>query len=224
MIYWNTLDSKQVSLLHRITENIAIEDAYLAGGTALSLQMGLRKSRDFEFFVPHSFSPEDLYRELHAVCPDETSRIPVDSNGTCDIKMEDVQVRFCEYTYNLICNAVSDREIHLLNMASIRDIAAMKAMAIGGRGSKKDFFDLYQIFQRSDYDMHTLVTDMFQKYGDRCNFSYVGMGMVYFKDAEAEVLPDPLINWDWNQVKEFFSNGQKDFFLELYSHQNSSAQ
>lgn len=32
-------------------------------------------------------------------------------------------------------------------MASILDIAVMKLVAIGGRGAKKDFFDLYNIIK-----------------------------------------------------------------------------
>lgn len=36
----------------------------MAGGTALSLQLGLRKSVDFDFFVPHKFNTDTLYAQL----------------------------------------------------------------------------------------------------------------------------------------------------------------
>lgn len=101
--------------------------------------------------------------------------------------LEGVQVSFFEYPYDILCEYVRDKEVPELKMASIRDIAAMKALAIGGRGSKKDF-------------------------------SYIGMGMDYFEEAEQEKLPEVLVRYDWEEIKKFFSAGQQEFFREMYVH------
>ena len=39
----------------------------MAGGTGLNIQMGLRKSVDFDFFVPHTFDTSFLYEKLSAL-------------------------------------------------------------------------------------------------------------------------------------------------------------
>ena len=53
-----------------------------------------------------------------------------------------------------------------LKIASILDIAVMKVVAIGGRGAKKDFFDLYNIMNKSSITIDELaykITDKFSK-------------------------------------------------------------
>ena len=49
------------------------------------------------------------------------------------------------YPNKIINELVEPQEMPKLKMASILDIAIMKVVAIGGRGAKKDFFDLYNI-------------------------------------------------------------------------------
>lgn len=100
-------------------------------------------------------------------------------------------------------------------MADIKDIAAMKALAIGSRGAVKDFFDLYQIYHQIDYDTHILVHDLYLKYGEHTNLSYIGMGLNYFEEAEQEKLPETYVKYDWNEIKKFFENVQHDFFYEI---------
>ena len=102
-----------------------------------------------------------------------------------------------------------------LAMASINDIAAMKALAIGSRGAIKDFFDLYQIYQQSDYSTQTLVHDLYLKYGEHADLSYVGMGLNYFEDAEQEKLPETYVTYNWKEIKKFFADIQQEFFHEI---------
>ena len=37
------------------------------------------------------------------------------------------------------------------------------------------------------------------------------MGLSYFEDAEQEILPKTLVEYDWEEIKKFFINYQKDF-------------
>ena len=64
MIYWKTIDSKRKSVLKKLCIQPFIKDFYLAGGTALSLELGLRKSEDFDFFTLKPFAEDQLYAEL----------------------------------------------------------------------------------------------------------------------------------------------------------------
>lgn len=66
---WEILDETRKEILFKIVKNIDLKDYYLAGGTALSLQMGLRESFDFDFFVPHEFNTDDLLEQLRRIYP-----------------------------------------------------------------------------------------------------------------------------------------------------------
>lgn len=63
-MYWNIIDNDRYNLLKRITEAVSIPKFYMIGGTALSLQLGLRESYDFDFCVPEQFNNELLLEEL----------------------------------------------------------------------------------------------------------------------------------------------------------------
>ena len=51
-------------------ESKLMKDAYLAGGTALALQIGHRVSVDFDFFTPKTFSEQILIQKLLALSVD----------------------------------------------------------------------------------------------------------------------------------------------------------
>lgn len=218
-MHWNILDSKRIELLKNIVNTINIGEYYMAGGTALSLQLGLRKSVDFDFFVPHTFNSHSLYKQLEKISDNDIKILNIDEKGTCDVSIANVQVSFFEYIYKSIDNYVKDKELPKLTMASIRDIAVMKALAIGSRAAKKDFFDLYQIVNLNNYGVQNLVEDLYEKCGDNHDFSYIGMGLVYFEEAEGEKLPETFVNYDWNEIKKFFISMQQPFFNEIERHQ-----
>lgn len=218
-MFWETLDDHRIELLKKIVNRVDIGEYYMAGGTALSLQLGLRKSVDFDFFVPHKFNTDILYAQLKELCPNEISVLNVDGRGTCDVTMEGVQVSFFEYPYDTVYEYINDEDLPNLSMASVEDIATMKALAIGSRGAKKDFFDLYEILHTIDYNVSDLVSDLHEKYGTQRDFSYIGMGLNYFEEAEQERLPETFVKYNWAEMKKSFSKIQQEFFHELREYQ-----
>lgn len=121
-MFWETLDDHRNELLKKIVNKVDIGEYYMAGGTALSLQLGLRKSVDFDFFVPHKFNTDALYAQLKELCPNEISVLNVDGRGTCDVTMEGVQVSFFEYPYDTVYEYVNDEDLPNLSMASVEDM------------------------------------------------------------------------------------------------------
>lgn len=100
-------------------------------------------------------------------------------------------------------------------MASIPDIAVMKITAIGGRGAKKDFFDLYNILNREDISVLDLAEGLVQKCGNNINYFNTIMGLSYFEDAEQELLPKTYVEYDWDKIKKFFVKFQSEFQKQL---------
>ncbi len=66
-MYWNIFDKNRYDLLKKISETISINDYYMIGGTALSLQLGLRESYDFDFCVKNEINNEMLLNELRSI-------------------------------------------------------------------------------------------------------------------------------------------------------------
>ena len=66
-MYWNIFDKGRYELLRKISEIVSINDYYMVGGTALSLQLGLRESYDFDFCVKNEINNEMLLNELRSI-------------------------------------------------------------------------------------------------------------------------------------------------------------
>lgn len=207
-MYWNIIDKDRYKLLKDITEIVTIPEYYMIGGTALSLQMGLRESFDFDFCVPAQFNNELLLEELRKIGELEVKQ---NQNGTCDVILNEVQVSFFYYPNKIIKELVTTKEIPKLKMASILDIAVMKIVAIGGRGAKKDFFDLYNIINKCKISIKELADGLIKKCGNETNYVNIIMGLSYFEDAEQEILPKTFVEYNWEEIKEFFINYQKEF-------------
>lgn len=207
-MYWNIIDTDRYKLLKNITEVVTIPEFYMIGGTALSLQMGLRESFDFDFCIPKQFNNEILLEELGKI-----GEVKVNQNqsGTCDVILNGVQVSFFYYPNKMINKLVTVPEMPKLKMASILDIAIMKIVAIGGRGAKKDFYDLYNIINRCKITIKELAEGLIEKCGNKTNYVNIIMGLSYFEDAEQEILPKTFVEYDWEEIKKFFINYQKDF-------------
>lgn len=211
-MYWSILDNKRIELLRKIVKTISLNNYYMVGGTALSLQLNLRESFDFDFCTSDMFNSDVLLSELKSIGNTEVKQ---NQKGTIDVLLDGVQVSFFFYQNNLVENIVKNDEIPNLRMASILDIAAMKVAAIGGRGAKKDFFDLYNIMKKCNIDTEKLASAVIKKFGTNVNYVNMIMGLSYFEDAESEELPKTFVEYDWNTIKKHFIDIQPEFQVAL---------
>ena len=88
-------------------------------------------------------------------------------------------------------------------MADKSDIAAMKLAAITGRGTKKDFIDLY--FLLKYFTLAEMLTFYKQKYSDGSEF-LVMKSLSYFTDADENEQPLMIEPLNWTLVKNTIKN------------------
>ncbi|MFZ2960329.1 MAG: nucleotidyl transferase AbiEii/AbiGii toxin family protein [Candidatus Ozemobacteraceae bacterium] len=103
-----------------------------------------------------------------------------------------------------------------INLADVSDIAAMKVVAVSQRGTKKDFFDLYEILRPNSPQQ--LKTWVLSKFGERrINCFHVLRSLVFFADADADADPYPIsLNaTSWLGVKAFFLGLEKELSEQL---------
>jgi predicted nucleotidyltransferase component of viral defense system len=95
-----------------------------------------------------------------------------------------------------------------LKLASIEDIAAMKLAAVTGRGTKKDFIDLFFLLKK--YSLNDLIDFYNRKYADGSVFMVL-KSLTYFEDAESDPLPEMLLPFDWEFMKKTILKAVDDF-------------
>ena len=95
-----------------------------------------------------------------------------------------------------------------LLLASPKDIAAMKINAIEGRGSRKDFIDIYLLLQH--YSLEELLQFYSQKYSNHSIFRAL-LSLTYFEDAENEAMPKMFISDTWDNIMSHITDSVKKY-------------
>lgn len=178
-----------------------LQDFYLAGGTALALQIGHRKSVDLDFF-----SSEPIKKTLLKTLEEKFTKVALLANTTDELTVlvDDAKVTFLHYPFTLLYPTLPTNVVPL---ASVKDIASMKAYALGRRQSLKDYIDLYTIFSLELMSLGNVLFDSQRKYGEAFNDRLFSEQLLYTDDLE-----DENIYW---LTEPKTKEGMKDFFKKL---------
>lgn len=194
-LHTNVLPKNQLQLFNILSTQSFIADFYLAGGTGLALQIGHRQSLDFDFFIPRDFNTPDIIKVLVGLGSYERDN---EERNTVNGTLNNVRISFFGYKYKILDEF---RMYNNIRIAGLRDISAMKLEAIAGRGSKKDFIDMF--FLLKQFTLEEIFTFHKMKYGIGLNNQYHHLkSLVYFSDAEAEAMPVMIKPLYWSDVKK----------------------
>lgn len=200
-MFTNTIAKPAFEALELIKAKNFLSSFYMAGGTACSIQIGHRISVDLDFFSDTNFEPQELLSSVKNEGV-ELQNFEL-SKGTLKGWISDAQLSFFSYPYKLVSPLV-DFENNV-RLASLLDIGLMKLTAIASRGSKKDFVDLFFILKQ-----HSL-TELFSNFEnkfttDQINKYHYLKSLVYFDDADIDPNPNMLVEFDWKEIKQYFSD------------------
>ncbi|MEA3351277.1 MAG: nucleotidyl transferase AbiEii/AbiGii toxin family protein [Chloroflexota bacterium] len=203
-VFWETISAQMRQVMNTFAQTEIGTHFYLAGGTALALQLGHRRSFDLDFFSPTKDIPSIRQPLRDALEPFEPTLTDA-SWGNLVFLVNGVQVGFYGYGYPM---AAPYKIVENVRLASVADIGLMKLDALLARASRKDFHDLYAISHTilsQPMSLRELLDLAPQKYPDIRDFeTQVAKRLVFFNRAEAEE-PLPLLEEvSWETVKTFF--------------------
>jgi hypothetical protein len=196
----------QLGVLERMSSWLAARDYYLAGGTALALQLGHRKSVDLDFFCSKPVhDPLALFREIQ----DDVGGLTAThtERGTLHGVLSGVRVSFIEYRYPVLRKPVVWKRTGA-RLASLEDIACMKLAAIAHRGARKDFVDVFALGQR--LSLARMLVLFGRKYA-MDDIGHILIALTYFDDAEAERMPKLFKPWTWAKIKDTIRRWVADY-------------
>lgn len=190
-LYFDVLDDKRKQILPRLKSFKS--NFYLAGGTALALQLGHRDSIDFDFFTPESFSTEDLFRLTIKTFKNHKVQKTQEEKDTLSVLIDKhTKLSFFCYPYPLNKELVDG---DYFKLASVDDVGCMKLSAIVSRATTKDYVDLFFILQEIDLvELLNLTEKMFPE----LDVNLILKSLVYFEDIE-----DEPINYKHHKEVEF---------------------
>lgn len=204
MLHYETVDEGTLGLLKQLQSLDILSEMRLVGGTSLALQIGHRKSIDIDLFGILNVEFDILIDELKTL--GEVVLLK-NSKNIHSLLINDIKVDIVNYNYKWLTNKMTIDNIYF---ATIEDIAAMKLNAIMGRGSKKDFIDLYFILK--NYTLTTLMDFYSKKYHDGSTF-LVLKSLAYFEDADEQEMPFMFHNTSWQTIKNNIKKALANYIL-----------
>lgn len=110
--------------------------------------------------------------------------------------IDNIKIDIVNYPYPWLETNIEEQK---LRMAGLKDIAAMKLAAITGRGTKKDFIDVYFLLKK--YSLIEMINFYKEKYSDGSEI-IVLKSLSYFTDAENDENPKMFRKVSWEKIKE----------------------
>lgn len=205
MLHLSTIAPSTLVLLKELMKIDEFNSLRLVGGTSLALQIGHRKSIDLDFFGEIDFTYLNIKEVFKSFDKIESFR---NSKHINIFEINNVKVDFVNYTYPWL---KQELEIDGIRLAQKEDIAAMKIAAITGRGSRKDFVDLFFLLKQFTFQQ---IMDLYkQKYFD--SSPYLALkSLVYFDDAENDFSVEMIEDISWEEVKNTISTEVANYLIQ----------
>jgi hypothetical protein len=164
----------------------------LRGGTAIALHLGHRASVDFDFFGDRHFDPDRLLGGLSLLDGARTLR-KEENTLSCLLGDADrpMQVSFFGLPRLRLTAPPLIAEGNGIGIATLRDLAGMKAAVVQKRAEPKDYFDVDALIQaglalEEALDVAALL------YGDQFNPRITLKALTYFGEPRLASLPPAL--------------------------------
>ena len=209
MLHQETVTVPTLDLIRKLQKDPVFDRFCLVGGTALSLQIGHRKSIDIDYFTRISFDNQPLIEHLEK---QYGFSLQYTNLNTVKGFVDGILIDLLKHDYPYINEPILMDGIKML---SKQDIAAFKVNAITGSGTRaKDFVDIY--FLLKEFSFAEIVGFYSLKYGQRNEFHAV-KSLTYFDDLDHSDWPNLVLekNLTIKKVKESIILQRNKFLREV---------
>lgn len=195
MLYTETVEGTTLELLKKLQAEDIMEQFCLAGGTALALYLGHRRSVDLDLFTSCAFDVTELRIFLEENYGFSTG---FSVKNTLKGTIAGVKIDCITHAYGYLEVPYREKGFRLY---SLEDIAAMKLSAIVDNGSRlKDFIDI--AFLSTRFSFYSMLKCYERKYVDS-NVIRPFKAITYFEDIDFD--EDIVMlsgNYDWQSIEK----------------------
>ena len=204
-LYLEILDPERKKIFKKLSS--FKKDGVLAGGTGLALQIGHRKSFDFDIFLPKPI-PKRFFRKVVEVFGGNLeTRV-----STGDILLvktpEDVEIHFVYVWYKGLFEPVKTSS---LKLSAVGDIVADKAYTIGRRGQWRDYVDIFFLLKRGLFSLEEIIKMTSEKYDPEFNPRLFLEQLAYYGDIRDFSVTFFKESYTVDEIKQFLTNEAEKF-------------
>ena len=177
MFHKEIFSKEQIELLDLV--KVFSRNFYLVGGTAIALQLGHRRSIDFDLFTEKSLRPKLLLEKIQKDKA-KIQKVFVRTETELTLVVNSVKMTFYNFPFRMPVQIKFEKYI---SIPPLLDLAAMKAFALGGRGKWKDYVDLYCLLSEH-FSLEQISKRAEELFQESFNERLFREQLVFFKDID----------------------------------------
>ncbi len=186
------------------------DHGYLAGGTALALQLNHRKSVDFDVFIEKPISnvfKQNVKRTFGQV------DYYVNTSDQISFKTkENVEVTFVWYYFKPLFPLIKTDS---LSLASIDDIAADKAHTIARRAVWRDYVDIFCLLKDRHTTLDKIIGLAKKKFAGEFNEALFLQQVTYYSDMIESPIEFIKQAYSASEIKSFLKDVTKEYLQRI---------
>lgn len=204
-LHWSTVTPQQRRLVEGASPYVTRWGGYLAGGTAVALRMGHRRSVDLDYFTRTKIDAKSLADDVRSIAKAARLEYVLEREN----KKGSFGARIGRVSLSVLRGYSLVDEPEVLEsgpIATIGDLATMKVFAIGGRSEKKDFVDLHELVLAAPFSVDELMGLFEKKFRRHLNpdrLRHFRRSLTDFSLADATIMPIMLktTGRSWTAIK-----------------------
>lgn len=156
------------------------DNFYMAGGTSIALQIGHRRSIDFDLFTKAESLDTVKIKSAFMKLNGSGKSIIYEAFDQIHFFVDGVKITFFTYPFDIKTNISFEG---ICNMPNLATLGAMKTFALGGRNKWKDYVDLYFIL-RDHCTLEILMKEAEEIFKESFNPKLFRGQLTYFDDVD----------------------------------------
>lgn len=199
-LHLDTLDINRQSVFKNLKSFRT--DGVLAGGTAIALQIGHRRSFDFDIFTQSELTPS-LWSKVRRIFDGRVTKTLSTKRQLNFVTSENIVITFY---HDEVTPLYPEIQTQSIGLADLRDLAGNKAFTIGGRGKWRDYIDLYFLLKTNTSTLEDIIDNCSKRSkGEIFPVKLFLEQLVYFDDLAIQDIDYIGPNIDPSEVKQFLS-------------------
>ncbi len=183
-------------------------DGALAGGTAIALQIGHRRSFDFDIFT-HLPLTTNLWNKARKVFGNGVLKTLSTENQLNFVTSENISITFF---YDEVKPLYPEVQTSFINLFNLQDLAGNKAFTIGQRGKWRDYVDLFFLLKTNSTTLKRIIDNCSQRSKQEIFPTKLFLEqLVYFEDLMVQEIDFIGPKIEPAEIKEFLSEQVNKF-------------
>lgn len=191
---------------------------YLAGGTALALQLNHRISEDFDIFIDKAVD-NDLRIKVEKIFGQIAYYVNTSDQISFTTK-EGIKITFVWYYFKPLKPLIS---ISSIPFSSIEDIAADKAHTVGRRAIWRDYVDIFYLLKNNYIDIQTIIDLAKKKFKGEFVVTQFLEQLRYFEDVNIVPIDFTKKKYSPLEIKSFLEQSVETYLKTILPSSTTSS-